>query len=35
MRGAVLNIAYVLASVLGTVAWIWMIADFASWTVGF
>jgi len=34
MRGAVLKITYVLAIVLATVAWIWMIADFASWTVG-
>jgi hypothetical protein len=35
MRGAVLNTTYVIATVLAMVAWIWMIADFASWAVGF
>jgi len=35
MRGAALKIAYILATVSATIAWIWMLGDFAVWTLGF
>jgi hypothetical protein len=34
MRSAALKITYILATVSATIAWIWMIADFARWAVG-
>jgi len=35
MRSGALQIAYILATVSATIAWIWMLGDFAVWTLGF
>jgi len=35
MRSAALKIAYILATVSATIAWIWLLGDLAVWTLGF
>jgi len=35
MLSSAFNVTYIIAVVTGMVAWIWMMADLATWAVGF
>ena len=35
IRSVTLKITYLIAVVTGTAAWLWMLIDFAVWTIGF
>lgn len=35
IRSVALKITYLIAIVTGTAAWLWMLIDFAAWTIGF